>query len=124
MKIFVSLLILTLSIIAGEFKLQKWQNGESFGGYLTRHGIDSTKFYNQIDPDDIKYLSDIQAGATFFENSDKDGLKEALIPLGEEMQIDVYKKGKEYGFDIIPIKYKTIKDKVSVTIKQLFCRFK
>jgi len=117
MKIFVSLLILTLSIIAGEFKLQKWQNGESFGGYLTRHGIDSTKFYNQIDPDDIKYLSDIQAGATFFENSDKNGLKEALIPLGEEMQIDVFKKGKEYGFDIIPIKYKTVKDKVSIKIE-------
>jgi len=113
----VVLLFLMASLFSSEFKLKKWESGESFGAYLTRHHIDSTKFYNQINPDDIKFLSAIDSGITFFENIDSKGLKEALIPLGEEMQISVFRKDNgEYGFDIIPIKYKVIKDKVSIKI--------
>ena len=108
---------MVISVFSGSFKLKKWQKGETFSSYLRRHNIDSTKFYSQINPDDIKFLSSIQAGNPFFEDSDGLKLKEALIPLGEEMQIYIFKKKDGYGFDIIPIKYKTIKDTVSVKIK-------
>ena len=117
MKVLLILAITVFSLFSGNFKLKKWQDGETFSAYLTRHHIDSTKFYNQINPDDIKFLSSIQAGNTFFENSDGLNLKEALIPLGEEMQIYVFKKGDNYGFDIVPIKYKTVKDTVTINIK-------
>ncbi len=117
-SVIILLLLMVSSLYSSEFKLKKWKNSETFSGYLTRHHIDSTKFYNQIDPDDIKFLSAIDSGIIFFENIDNNGLKEALIPLGEEMQISVFrKKDGEYGFDIIPIKYKIIKDRVSITIK-------
>ena len=117
MKILIILTFLIASLLSGEFKLKKWKSGETFSGYLTRHHIDSTKIYNQIEPDDIKFLSEIESGAPFFESEKNATLKQTLIPLGEEMQISVFKKDGEYKFDIIPIKYKTIKDKVSIKIE-------
>jgi len=114
------LLILTLLLNflnAGSFKLKKWPSGENFSSYLVKHKIDSTKFYNQIAPDDIKYLSDIEAGINYFENESNGTLKELLIPLGEEMAIHVYKKDSDYIFDIVSISYKTIKDKISIKIE-------
>ena len=117
MRIFLMFFLLISALFSGSFKLKRWQEGETFGTYLTKHHIDSTKFYNQIDPDDIKFLSAIQAGVTFFESSEGGKLKEALIPLGEEMQIYVFKKKNGYGFDIVPIKYKVIKDTVTIKIK-------
>ena len=117
MKALIILTFLIASLLSGEFKLKKWQSDETFGGYLTRHQIDATKFYSQVDPDDIKFLSAIESGAPFFENEKNGTLKQTLIPLGEEMQILIFKKGNEYGFDIVPIKYKTTKDKVKITIE-------
>ena len=117
MKLVLILTFLIVSLFSGEFKLKKWQEGETFGGYLTRHHIDSTKFYNQIDPDDIKFLSSIESGAPFFESEKNGTLHQTLIPIGEEMQIFIFKKAKEYKFDIVPIHYKTINDRVSIKIK-------
>jgi len=115
---FLLIIMLAMSAIwAGNYKLKYWKVGETFGDYLTRHKIDSTKFYSQIDPDDIKFLSAIMSKAPFFENIENGKLKEALIPLGEKMQIYIAKKGSEYKFDIIPLKYKIIKDTVSIKIE-------
>lgn len=117
MKVLFLLIFTILSLFSSEFKLKKWKDGETFGAYLTSYGIDSTKFYNQINPDDIKFLSAIQAGATFFENTKNGKLQETLIPLGEEMQIYIKNSKDGYKFDIIPIKYKTVKDKFSINIQ-------
>ena len=117
MKYLIILSLILSYLSAGNFKLKKWESGENFGSYLVKHKIDSTKFYNQIAPDDIKYLSSIEAGIEYFENEKNGTLKEVLIPLGEEMGIYVYKKDKEYKFDIVPINYKIIKDKVSIKIE-------
>ena len=117
MRILIILSILTLCLFGGEFKLKKWQKSETFGAYLNRHNIDSTLIYNKIDPNDIKFLSTIESGATFFENIENGILKETLIPLSEEMQIDIKKTENNYKFDIIPIKYKIIKDTLSINIE-------
>ncbi len=117
MRFFIVFALAMSAILAGNYKLKYWKNGETFGEYLTRHHIDSTKFYSQIDPDDIKFLSSIISNAPFFENIENGKLKEALIPLGEKMQIYISKKGKEYKFDIIPLKYKIIEDKVTIKIE-------
>ncbi len=115
---FLLFIVLAMSAIwAGTYKLKYWKVGETFGDYLTRHHIDSTKFYSQIDPDDIKFLSAIMSKSPFFENIENGKLKEALIPLGEQMQIYISKKGNDYKFDIIPLKYSTIRDTVTIKIE-------
>ena len=116
MRIFLLMLVTTIWLSASSYSLNYWQSGETFSGYLTRHNIDSTKVYSQIDPDDMEFLSEIQSKSPFFENISNGVLKEALIPIGEEMQIYIAKKGKDYIFDIIPIDYKVIRDTVTVTI--------
>jgi len=115
---FLLFIVLAISAIwAGDYKLKYWKAGESFGEYLTKHKIDSTKFYSQIAPDDIKFLSSIMSKSPFFENSENGKLKEALIPIGEEMQIYISKMGDDYKFDIIPLKYKVVKDRVTIKIE-------
>jgi len=117
MRFLLSIMLSISAIWAGNYKLKYWKVGETFGDYLTRHHIDSTKFYSQIDPDDIKFLSAIMSKSPFFENIENGKLKEALIPLGEQMQIYISQNKGEYKFDIIPLKYKYIEDTVSIKIE-------
>ena len=117
MKYFITLFILLSSLLfGGEYKLKYWQKGLNFFDYLVKFNIDSTKFYSKINPDDIKFLSDIVADAPYFEDVQNGKLKSVLIPLGEKMQIYVHKTAKDYAFDIVPMDYKIIKDRVAITL--------
>jgi len=93
LKVLFLLIFTILSLFSSEFKLKKWKDGETFGAYLTSYGI------------------------AFFENTKNGKLQETLIPLGEEMQIYIKNSKDGYKFDIIPIKYKTVKDKFSINIQ-------
>ncbi len=117
------LLILTLfiSLLMGADVLEKrWVANETFSDYLIKNKI-GLSLIRQISSDDIKYLSEIQAGERFYELRDDNGtLLQALIPIGEEMQIELIQdlKTKKYKFDIKPILYKEVKDSVVVEIKR------
>jgi len=118
MRFLLILAFMFSAIWATEYKLKYWKDGETFSSYLTKNKIDSTKFYSQIDPDDIKFLSSIASKSPFFENVKNGILQEALIPIGEEMQMFISrKKSGEYSFDIVPLKYKIIRDEVSIKIE-------
>ncbi len=117
MRIVTIAIFLLVSLYANEFQLKFWKDQETFSDYLVRHKIDATKFFAKVDPDDLKFLSSIESGAPFFENSTKDELKEVLIPLGEEMQMHIKKEKEGYSFDIIPLKYKVIKNRIGFTIE-------
>jgi len=99
----------------GEFH---WKKGETFSQYLNTRSV-HPDVLKSISPSDLKFLSDIQSGQTFYELHDTDGtLLQALIPIGEEMQIRLANEGKSgvYNFDIIPIVYKEKEYKASVSI--------
>ncbi len=94
-----------------------WEKGETFSEYLQRNNI-SLKLLKTISEDDAKYLLEIHSGETFFELKEGSKLLQALIPIGEEMQIQIYKdiKDDKYHFDIIPIVYRKVKDIAVVDI--------
>jgi len=118
MRILFILILMFSAIWATQYKLSYWKDGETFSSYLTRNKIDSTKFYSQIDPDDIKFLSSIASKSPFFENVKNGTLQEALIPIGEEMQMYISRKSNsEYSFDIIPLKYDIVRDTVTIKIE-------
>ena len=117
MRYIILLFLLSFSLIGGEFKLKYWERGLTFVDYLKKHNIDAKSFYNKVAPDDIKFLSAIVGDAPYFESVKNGKLQETLIPLGDEMQIYLYKDGDGYGFDIVPIDYKTINDTVVVEIE-------
>ena len=117
MRIVTIVIFLLVSLYGSEFQLKFWKVQETFSDYLVRHKIDATKFFAKVDPDDLKFLASIESGAPFFENSRRGELKEVLIPLGEEMQMHIKKEKEGYSFDIIPLKYKVIKNRIGFTIE-------
>ncbi len=117
MRIVTIVIFLLVTLYSNEFALKFWKEQETFSDYLVRHKIDASKFFAKVNPEDLKFLSSIEAGAPFFENSDKKGLKEVLIPLGEEMQMHIQRGKDGYSFDIIPLKYKVVKNRIGFTLK-------
>ncbi len=120
MKLLFILFISTILLTGGEFRLKFWEKNTTFGQFLNEHHIDATKFYAKVDPNDLKYFSSIMAKAPYFESvkNTKDSLSKLLIPIGEEMQIYIYKdKNNSYNYSIIPIKYNIVKETISFEIK-------
>ncbi len=106
-----SILIWTLiasSLFGAKVSSERWEKGETFSEYLTSRDI-SRDLLQSISKADIKFLSEIQGQQLFYELKDSEGkLEQALIPIGEEMQIRLAKAhdSDTYSFDIIPIEYK------------------
>lgn len=122
MNIFRSIVIwffIVNSLFAAKVMTEKWKRGQTFSQYLNTRSI-HPDILKSISKEDIKFLSEIQGNQIFYELRDKNGeLEQALIPIGEEMQIRVAKERKSgiYTFDIIPIAYKQEEYSATVTIK-------
>jgi murein DD-endopeptidase MepM/ murein hydrolase activator NlpD len=105
---------------AASVKESVWRDNETFSDYLERNSI-PVSLLRSVSAEDIKYVSEIQAGEHFYEMKEDDGtLLQALIPIGEEMQIEVVKNLRKdrYEFDIVPIVYRKVKDTVVLPIKK------
>jgi len=107
-------------LLSAEISQSQWRAGEAFSSYLKRNHI-PLSLLKQISQEDLQYLSEIQAGEQFFELRESNGtLLQALIPVGEEMQIHLYRDlGKaRYHFDITPILCRELTDQVSFEIQK------
>ena len=113
--------ILIMSTVFGaKVTSEHWGKGETFSQYLDAKGI-SSGVLQSIPKEDTKYLSEIQSGQEYYELKDKNGnLQQALIPIGEEMQIRLAKEygNSSYNFDIIPIAYKKKEYKATIYIEK------
>jgi len=108
--------LLTHLLFAAKLTTEKWKKGETFSQYLTKRGI-HPDLLKEISKEDLKFLSEIQGHQTYYElRNDNEELEQALIPIGEEMQIRLAKDRKTgiFTFDIIPIEYK--KEEYSATV--------
>lgn len=105
MKNLLILLLLISSLYSAKVTENSWKTGELFSEYLKKHKIPAY-LLNSISKEDKLLLLEIQSGDTFFElKDDKNNLLQSLIPIGEEMQVQLIKihKTNKYKFDIIPI---------------------
>ncbi len=104
---------------AAEVNQKKWKEGEVFSSYLEKNGI-GTGLLKSISASDLQFLSEIQAGEWFYELRDEGQLLQALIPVGEEMQIHLFRdiKGERFHFDIIPIDCRQLTDYVTFSIEK------
>lgn len=105
MKTLLLLLLLVSALLGAKAVETRWLMGQSFSGYLVDRNT-SIGLIRNIDEDDRQFLSEIQGGIKFYELFSKEGtLLQALIPIGEEMQIQIVREDEDgkYSFDIIPI---------------------
>ncbi|SFV53497.1 Membrane proteins related to metalloendopeptidases [hydrothermal vent metagenome] len=115
-SIFISLII---SLQAAKVVETRWLEGQVFSKYLEDRKV-PLSLMNSIDDSDKQFLSEIQIGMKFFELFDESGqLLQALIPIGEEMQIQIArdKSSGKYSFDIIPIEFSKDEYKVVTQIE-------
>ncbi len=107
MRIFFLLTFFASLLFGAKAVESRWLEGQKFSSYLIEHNA-SIGLIRNMDEDDRKLLSEIEDGVRYQELYDADGtLLQALIPIGEEMQIQLIKgdKSDTYLFDIIPINY-------------------
>ncbi len=119
MKYFLVLAMMINVLFGAKVYHKEWQKGQTFSGYLKANNI-SASFLDSISKEDQKFLLDIRNRYKFYElKSDTGTLLQALIPISVEMQIHIFrnKSGSGYGFDIIPIAYKSKEYFANVVIK-------
>lgn len=118
MRVFL-LLIYCISLLQSARVVEtRWIEGQVFTQYLEDRDI-PVSLINTIEKGDQQFLSEIQVGMKFYELFSADGhLLQALIPIGEEMQIEIARdeKSGKYLFDIIPIVFSKKEYKVVTKI--------
>ncbi len=117
MKKILILLLMFSTLYSARVVETNWKHGETFSQYLQRNNIPST-LLDSISKNDKTLLLEIQSGDNFFELKNDNELLQALIPIGEEMQIQIIKihATGEYKFDIIPTIFIESEYKVALPI--------
>lgn len=103
----VILLLLVCSTITFGAKVKRsvWKTGMSFEHYLEKHHI-SKNILDTLDKDESLWVSDVGNSRSFYELIASTGvLLQALIPVGEELQLHLFKTHQGYKLDIVPILY-------------------
>ena len=112
-----SLVITSLFSLSSSVKVLKWNNGLTLLQFLQNEKLPESLYYN-ADYDDKKAIEDIQANSKYYVLRDKNGnLKQALIPLSEELQIHIYRNKNKYFLENIPIEYFEKNEQFIVRIK-------
>jgi len=96
---------------------QSWGNGLTFLNFLENHSLPLALYYN-LAIEDKELVAEIKANQDYFIFKDDNlNLKQALIPISEEMQIHIFKDSdRRYKLDIIPIEYEKRKESVVLSI--------
>jgi murein DD-endopeptidase MepM/ murein hydrolase activator NlpD len=104
-RVVILLLILSTVTFAAKVKRSAWVKGMSFETYLQNHNVPET-ILDELDEDDSLIVSDVENSRSYYELIASTGvLLQALIPVGEELQLHLYKTHKGYKLEVIPIEY-------------------
>jgi murein DD-endopeptidase MepM/ murein hydrolase activator NlpD len=113
----VSIFISTLFSSSLEFL--QWREGETFLGFLESEKL-PFKLYYDADNDDKKLTEDINSQTKYYILRDEEdgSVKQILIPVGDEIQIHIYKYKKEYFMEAVPIEYQKIEEQFITEITE------
>ena len=104
-RVIVLLMILSTVTFAAQVKRLAWVKGMSFETYLKKHNVPKTVL-DGLDEDDSLMVSDVENSRSYYELIASTGvLLQVLIPVGEELQLHLYKTHKGYKLEVIPIEY-------------------
>ena len=115
MRVVVLVSVLIGLLFSARVEQRVWPANRTFPAYLNEQN--ASALLRTITAQDMEYVTEIQAGETYYELRDHGQLLQALIPLGNEMQIQIVNRGEQgYRFDIVPIVFHRIKDEVSFAV--------
>ncbi len=98
-----------------------WKRGETLLGFLEENRLPLSLYYN-LDDNEEKLTSDIQSSTLYQILRDQNGeVRQALIPLNEELQIHINREGEgNYTLSIDPVRYQTRKMALALDIRKIF----
>lgn len=105
-RLYLLLVLVSLSLNASKVYHIKWEKGLDFESYLERYGVPET-LLDSLEREDVELISEIVDNRYYYEMIARNGtLLQSLIPIGEEMQLHLFRTLKGYKLKIIPIAYK------------------
>lgn len=100
------LILFTSVLFSAKVNHDIWKKGLDFESYLEIHHI-PTDIIDELDKDDAQLISEINDKRRYYEMVASNGvLLQTLIPIGEELQLHLYRTPQGYKLEIIPVAYK------------------
>lgn len=107
------------SILFGDVVEERvWEKNKTLLNFLEENQVPLSLYYN-LPPEDKELVEEIISGEQYYASYDDEftSLKQALIPIGGENQIHIYRDNKEgYKLKISPVNYSVKKDLIVVEI--------
>ena len=98
------ILLLSSVLFASTVERFRWNNGETYLIFLEKLSLPTRPLYYNLDKDDQRLTEEMRAGIHYqiLRDANKT-IEQILLPLNDELQIHIYKKGNKYKFEAIPI---------------------
>lgn len=97
---------------------QIWESGYTFFAFFQKYNIPTSVYYN-LPPKDRELTSEVYAGVTYYTLlDDNEELLQALIPIGDGMQIHIFKRDGEFKLDFTPLIYFEQEQTISLSIQK------
>ena len=97
---------------------QTWETGYTLFAFFQKYNIPTSVYYN-LPPKDKELTSEVYAGVTYYTLLGDDGeLIQALIPIGDGMQIHIFKRDGAYMLDFTPMIYFEQEQTISLSIQK------
>ena len=105
MRIGLLWLLFSLFSFAAKVQYSLWEKGLGFEKYLAKHDI-SKNILASLDQDDLKLIDEIGYSHRYFELIASNGvLLQTLLPIGDELQVHLFRTHSGYEIEILPISY-------------------
>ena len=105
MRYIMILIALSISLFSAKVTNDFWEKGLNFETYLHRHKI-SKSVTNLLDKDDAQLIDEINPNRRFYEMVASNGvLLQTLIPIGEELQLHLFRTPHGYKVETLPVSY-------------------
>lgn len=96
---------------------QIWESGYTFFAFFQKYNIPTSVYYN-LPLKDRELTSEVYAGVTYYTLlDDNEELLQALIPIGDGMQIHIFKRDGEFKLDFAPMIYFEQEQTISLSIQ-------
>ena len=105
MRVGLLFLIFSMFTFAAKVQYSMWEKGLGLEQYLQKHHI-SKEILGALDKDDLKLIDEVGYSHRYFELIASNGvLLQTLLPIGEELQVHLFRTHTGYKLEILPISY-------------------
>ncbi|WP_187647272.1 peptidoglycan DD-metalloendopeptidase family protein [Nitrosophilus labii] len=116
MRFLFLIVLILISTFGAVLEESRWKSGETLLTFFEKNSIPQ-KLYYDLDRETKELADEIIAGVRYYTLKENGQIKQILIPINEELQIHILKKGDKYTLELTPIVYQTVRDSFVLEIE-------